>query len=145
MTTTDQLANVIQLATRQTDWRLHPSPGRWQTHPAARTFQALRILVNRELGNLGNLLRILPNCLQSGGKAVMISFHSGEDRLVKGAFSDGRHRGDYDSVAEDVIRSYFTERDDNPRARSAKLRWARRGGRNVVGNSHESSTFLEGN
>src|SRR5262245_25079999 len=89
---TNQLARLIQLASGQSKWRLHPRPGKWTTHPAAKTFQALRIMVNREFGNLGNLLRVLPDCLAPGGRAAVISFHSGEDRLVKAAFSEGRDR-----------------------------------------------------
>src|SRR5688572_33179366 len=58
-------------------------------HPAARTFQALRILVNREMANLDRLLAVIPQCLNPGGVAALISFHSGEDRRVKAAFRDG--------------------------------------------------------
>jgi 16S rRNA (cytosine1402-N4)-methyltransferase len=122
---TTQLAKIIQEAVGGTDWRLHPQPGKWNIHPASRTFQALRILVNRELGNLGNLLRVLPHCLRPGGTAAIISFHSGEDRLVKNAFRDGLRGGIYREIAEDPVRPRFTERRNNPRSRSAKLRWAK--------------------
>ena len=91
-------------------------------------FQALRILVNRELANLEQLLRVLPQLLKSGRRAAIISFHSGEDRLVKAAFRDGLRTGLYDAVSEEPIRAKFAERTANPRSRSAKLRWARRGG-----------------
>ena len=107
-------------------WKLHPARGKWILHPAARTFQALRILVNRELANLEHLLRVLPVVLRPGGQATIISFHSGEDRLVKNAFRAGLHAGVYDAISLDPIRAGFTERTGNPRARSAKLRWARR-------------------
>ncbi len=107
-------------------WRLHPSPGRWNLHPAARTFQALRILVNRELANLTQLLRVLPDLLEPGGRAAIISFHSGEDRLVKAAFREGLHKGIYESISPEPIRPTPEERQTNPRSRSAKLRWARR-------------------
>src|SRR4029077_11236909 len=80
---TRELVDLILRATGQTGWRLHPSAGRWNLHPAARTFQALRILVNRELANLEYLLKILPSLLKPGAKAAIITFHSGEDRLVK--------------------------------------------------------------
>jgi 16S rRNA (cytosine1402-N4)-methyltransferase len=110
------------------DWRLHPAPGRWNLHPAARTFQALRILVNRELANLEQLLRVLPACLRPGGRAAVISFHSGEDRLVKAAFRDGLRAGLYEAVSPEPVRAAWGERQDNPRSRSAKLRWARRAG-----------------
>lgn len=123
---TGELAQVIMAATRQTDWRLHPRPGQWNIHPAARTFQALRLLVNRELPNLQALLRALPHCLQPGGRAAIISFHSGEDRLVKAAFRDGRQSGLYAEIAEEPLRPSSEERFQNPRSRSAKLRWARR-------------------
>ncbi len=105
-------------------WRLHPAPGRWNLHPAARTFQALRILVNRELNNLEALLRHLPSCLREGGRAALISFHSGEDRLVKAAFRDGERLGQYREVSPDPVRAAPQERLVNPRSRSAKLRCA---------------------
>ena len=100
----------------------------WQqkVRPAARVFQALRILVNRELANLAELLRVLPEVLAAGGRAAVISFHSGEDRLVKQAFRDGLRAGVYDAVSDDPVRPAFEERRDNPRSRSAKLRWARK-------------------
>jgi 16S rRNA (cytosine1402-N4)-methyltransferase len=123
---TSELARVIMAATRQEQWRLHPSRGRWNLHPAARTFQALRILVNRELSNLESLLRQLPSCLAAGGRAALISFHSGEDRLVKNALRTGLQRGDYSAIADEPIRATPEERLDNPRSRSAKLRWLRR-------------------
>jgi 16S rRNA (cytosine1402-N4)-methyltransferase len=107
-------------------WQLRPSRDRWQTHPAARTFQALRILVNRELANLTQLLRVLPDVLRPGGVAAVISFHSGEDRLVKVAFRDGLRGGVYSEAADEAERASQPERFANPRSRSAKLRWARR-------------------
>ena len=94
--------------------------------PATRVFQSLRILVNRELANLTHLLRILPTILKPGGVAAIISFHSGEDRLVKTAFRDGFRAGVYSAVSGDAIRPTFEERRANPRSRSAKLRWAKR-------------------
>jgi 16S rRNA (cytosine1402-N4)-methyltransferase len=107
-------------------WRLRPGPGRWETHPAARTFQALRILVNRELANLEQLLRVLPQVLRSGATAAIISFHSGEDRRVKTALRQGLHAGTYQAISPEPIRAGFQEKTANPRSRSAKLRWARR-------------------
>lgn len=105
-----------------------PTVRQQQIRPAARVFQALRILVNRELANLQELLRVLPWCLRSGGRAAIISFHSGEDRLVKTAFKEGLRAGVYERVSEEPIRPTFGERMENPRARSAKLRWAVRAG-----------------
>jgi 16S rRNA (cytosine1402-N4)-methyltransferase len=122
---TSDVARVLLEASRGKGWRLHPAPGKWNLHPAARTFQVLRILVNRELANLEQLLRVLPHCLRPRGRAAVISFHSGEDRLVKAAFRDGRHASVYAAVSEEPVRASFAERTDNPRARSAKLRWAR--------------------
>ena len=95
-------------------------------HPAARTFQALRILTNREMGNLENLLRVLPQCLKTGGVACIISFHSGEDRRVKEAFKTGLASGAYAEISEEAMRADEEEVQLNPRSRSAKLRWARR-------------------
>jgi 16S rRNA (cytosine1402-N4)-methyltransferase len=123
---TGELARVIVEATRPGGWRLHPTPGKWDLHPAARTFQALRILVNRELGNLEALLRALPAFLAPGGRAALISFHSGEDRLVKAAFRDGERVGLYDRLSPEPVRASWDERTANPRSRSAKLRWAER-------------------
>jgi 16S rRNA (cytosine1402-N4)-methyltransferase len=126
LTRTAQLARVIQESAGARAWRLHPAPGQWNLHPAARTFQALRILVNRELGNLEQLLRVLPGLLRPGGRSALISFHSGEDRLVKNAFRAGARAGLYEAVAPDPVRAGGAERAANPRSRSAKLRWARR-------------------
>jgi 16S rRNA (cytosine1402-N4)-methyltransferase len=94
--------------------------------PATRVFQALRILVNRELANLQHLLRMIPTLLKPGGVAAIISFHSGEDRIVKTAFRDGLRTGVYQNITPDAIRPEFEERRSNPRSRSAKLRWAQK-------------------
>jgi 16S rRNA (cytosine1402-N4)-methyltransferase len=120
------IVEAVQSERRGRAWRLHPAPNRWETHPAARTFQALRILVNRELANLAQLLRVLPSLLRPGGRAALISFHSGEDRLVKASFRDGQREGAYSAISAEPIRASFAERTANPRSRSAKLRWARR-------------------
>ena len=96
ITTTDQLCAIVCEAR---DFTLQRAAGA-KLHPAARTFQALRILVNRELANLDRLLAVLPDCLAPGGVAAIISFHSGEDRRVKAAFRDGRERGVYAEVVE---------------------------------------------
>lgn len=89
-----------------------------------RTFQALRIAVNREFTALEALLRALPRCLAPGGRVVVLTFHSGEDRRVKKAFQAGSRDGTYASVARDVIRSSIEETRANRRASAAKLRWA---------------------
>jgi 16S rRNA (cytosine1402-N4)-methyltransferase len=93
-------------------------------HPAALVFQALRILVNDELGCLRELLRAAPYCLRPGGRIGIISFHSGEDRLVKHSFRDGVRGGVYQSAAEDAIVPQREEINSNPRSASAKFRWA---------------------
>jgi 16S rRNA (cytosine1402-N4)-methyltransferase len=93
-----------------------------------RTFQALRIAVNDEFAALDALLRSLPFCLAPGGRVVVITFHSGEDRRVKKAFQAGRRAGVYADVADEVIRSSKAETFANRRASSAKLRWAARAG-----------------
>ena len=86
----------------------------------------LRIQVNRELANLQHLLRMVPAILNPGGVAAIISFHSGEDRLVKAAFREGLRGGVYEITSREAIRPSFEERRANPRSRSAKLRWAQK-------------------
>ena len=89
-----------------------------------RTFQALRIDVNSEYEVLYAFLEKLPGVLNSGGRAAVLTFHSGEDRMVKKAFQQYRREGIYADVAGEVIRPSSQECFQNPRARSAKLRWA---------------------
>lgn len=89
-----------------------------------RVFQALRIAVNDEFGALDALLRSLPSCLKPGGRAAILTFHSGEDRRVKTAFKDGLNDGTYAAISDDVIRASPEERFANPRSSSAKLRFA---------------------
>ena len=90
-----------------------------------RTFQALRIAVNDEFAALDALLRALPASLRPGGRAVFITFHSGEDRRVKQAFRSGLRAGLYrDVAAREVVRPSMEETRANRRSTSAKLRWA---------------------
>ncbi len=89
-----------------------------------RCFQALRIAINNEFGVLDSFLEKLPDALSSGGKVAILSFHSGEDRRVKKAFQSFYRQGIYSAVAPDLIRPSAKEVGGNPRARSAKLRWA---------------------
>ncbi|HUR35754.1 MAG TPA: 16S rRNA (cytosine(1402)-N(4))-methyltransferase RsmH [Vicinamibacterales bacterium] len=91
-----------------------------------RTFQALRVAVNREFSNLEALLEALPRCLAPGGRVAIITFHSGEDRRVKKAFRTGLRAGIYSSIATKVVRSSRDETFSNRRAAAAKLRWAER-------------------
>ena len=89
-----------------------------------RTFQALRIDVNQEYEVLYEFLEKLPGVLAPGGRVAILTFHSGEDRLVKKSFKRFLKEGEYAEIAKDVIRPSQEERVKNPRARSTKLRWA---------------------
>jgi len=93
-------------------------------HPATRTFQALRIFVNRELEDLKVLLSAAPGILKPGGRVVIISFHSLEDRIVKDAFRDGARDKYFSVLTKKPVMATEEESDRNPRARSAKLRAA---------------------
>src|SRR5208282_4147861 len=90
-----------------------------------RVFQALRIAVNDEFSALESLLRQLPACLNPGGRAAILTFHSGEDRRVKKAFTAALKAGAFDAIAQEVVRPGASERHSNPRSAPAKLRWAR--------------------
>ena len=118
---TAHLAEVISAAARpmnQAERRIHP---------ATRTFQALRIFVNRELDDLKALLAVAPELLKPGGRIVVISFHSLEDRIVKDAFREGSNQDRYYRVlTKKPVTASEEESDRNPRARSAKLRAAER-------------------
>lgn len=92
-------------------------------HPATRTFQALRIAVNQELGSLEKFLAVAPDWLAPEGKIGLISFHSLEDRIVKHSLREDER---LKVLTKKPIISTDTEVDRNPRARSAKLRWAMR-------------------
>lgn len=89
-----------------------------------RTFQALRIDVNSEFEVLGAFLEKLPHVLASGARVAILSFHSGEDRLVKQSFKQFLRDGFYSEIATDVIRPTAEECSRNSRARSTKMRWA---------------------
>mmetsp|Transcript_20888 Transcript_20888/g.34968 ORF Transcript_20888/g.34968 Transcript_20888/m.34968 type:complete len:406 (-) Transcript_20888:228-1445(-) len=91
-----------------------------------RVFQAIRIAVNDEFGKLDSLLRVLPFVLKPGGRAAILTFHSGEDRRVKLAFKEGLRSGVYSDIAKDIIRPSWDEQKANSRSKSAKLRWAQR-------------------
>jgi 16S rRNA (cytosine1402-N4)-methyltransferase len=94
-------------------------------HPATRTFQALRIFVNRELDDLTALMNAAPRILKPGGRVVVISFHSLEDRIVKDAFRQAGNKYKYFRVlTKKPVTASEEEQDRNPRARSAKMRAA---------------------
>jgi 16S rRNA (cytosine1402-N4)-methyltransferase len=118
---TAHLADVISAAARpmnQAERRIHP---------ATRTFQALRIFVNRELDDLKAMLAAAPQILKPGGRIIVISFHSLEDRIVKDAFRDGAMKDMYYRIlTKKPVTASEQESDRNPRARSAKLRAAER-------------------
>lgn len=117
LNTTDELAEVVKQAYR----------GKWsKTHPATRTFQAIRIAINDELGQLERTLPLLPQLLRPEGRVAIISFHSLEDRLVKRFFKEQAEAG-YEAELMLLTKhpiSGATEDVHNPRARSAKLRAA---------------------
>ncbi len=121
VTTTARLAEAIREALAPLPARVRAEEG---TAPLSRVFQALRIAVNEEFTALDAFLAALPSCLAPGGRAAILTFHSGEDRRVKQAFRDGERAGLYASVAREVIRAGPEERRANPRASAAKLRWA---------------------
>ncbi len=89
-----------------------------------RVFQALRIEVNNEFEALDQLLHSIPECLKSGGRVAILSFHSGEDRRVKKSFKGFVEQGIYSECVRRPVRPSFQEKYDNPRSSSAKLRWA---------------------
>ena len=95
-----------------------------QENSTRRVFQALRIAVNDEFAALDALLRALPDVLKAGGRAVILSFHSGEDRRVKKSFESGLRAGLYCDIARQLVRPTALERNANPRSAPAKLRWA---------------------
>ncbi len=95
---------------------------RGRIHPATRTFQALRIYVNDELGNLEKLLNNLPKILKAKGRAAIISFHSLEDRLVKNAFRELKTKKIAEILTKKPITPTIEEIRQNPRSRSAKMR-----------------------
>ena len=112
---TDELARIVAQA--------YPAPARFgRIHPATRTFQALRMAVNDELGALTALLGSLEGLLNTNGRAVVISFHSLEDRLVKHTYLSGKRHDIWTVLTKKPVRPSPEEVADNPRARSAKLR-----------------------
>jgi 16S rRNA (cytosine1402-N4)-methyltransferase len=116
--TTAQLAEIVSAAARPMK--------RGRIHPATRTFQALRIFVNRELDDLRAVLEAAPRILIPGGRLVIISFHSLEDRIVKDALREGAKQSHYKLLTKKPVTPGQEEIDRNPRARSAKLRAAER-------------------
>nr|WP_325382497.1 16S rRNA (cytosine(1402)-N(4))-methyltransferase RsmH [Edaphobacter sp.] len=116
ITTTAELARVVSAAA--------PSMKGDKIHPATRTFQALRIRVNDELGEIRTLLKSAPSLLKPGGRLVLISFHSLEDRLVKDAFREAGRDKVFEVLTKKPVVAGEQEELRNPRARSAKMRAA---------------------
>jgi len=115
---TAHLATVVAGARKQ--W------GRQRLHPATKTFLALRIAVNREMEELGQFLTRTPAALHSGGRLVVLSYHSREDRIVKHALQEAERQGTLKVLTRHVIQPTEEEKAANPRSRSAKLRCAER-------------------
>jgi 16S rRNA (cytosine1402-N4)-methyltransferase len=118
ITTTAELARVVSAVAP-------PIKGE-KIHPATRTFQALRIRVNDELQEIQSLLKSAGSLLKPGGRLVLISFHSLEDRLVKDALRDGAKAGQFELLTKKPVVATEQESLRNPRSRSAKLRAASR-------------------
>jgi 16S rRNA (cytosine1402-N4)-methyltransferase len=121
ITRTSELADIVKSA-------VPPQARYGRIHPATRVFQALRIAVNDELGALRDVLAALPDVLKPGARAVIISFHSLEDRLVKHAFLEGARAGTWTVLTKKPVTASDDEIERNPRARSAKLRAIMRDG-----------------
>lgn len=113
ITTTKQLADIVYHA-------VPVAYKKGKIHPATKTFQAIRMAVNDEVGALQELLVSLPKVLSIGGRVGFISFHSVEDRLVKNYFRD--HKDEWIAVTKKPLPPSLAEQKENPRSRSAKLR-----------------------
>jgi 16S rRNA (cytosine1402-N4)-methyltransferase len=100
--------------------------GRQRLHPATKTFLALRIAVNREEEELEQFLSRAPATISPGGRWVMLSYHSLEDRQVKHAFQRLAREGQFEILTKKIIEPTLDEIRDNPRARSAKMRVAQK-------------------
>ena len=120
VTTTGQLAQIVRSAA--------PAMKQDRIHPATRTFQALRIYVNRELDEIRALMEAAPKLLKPSGRLAVISFHSLEDRIVKDSLREGARKGIWTILTKKPVTASDEEMDRNPRSRSAKLRAAERAG-----------------
>jgi len=118
VTTTGQLARLVATAA--------PAMKSDRIHPATRTFQALRIYVNRELDEIRALLEAAPALLKPSGRLVVISFHSLEDRIAKDSLREGAHTGIWEILTKKPVTAGEEEMNRNPRSRSAKMRAAQK-------------------
>ena len=116
VSTTGQLSRIVASAA--------PSMKHEKIHPATRTFQALRIYVNRELDEIRALLEAAPKLLKPSGRLVVISFHSLEDRIAKDILREYAHKGIFELLTKKPVTAGEQEVDRNPRSRSAKMRAA---------------------
>jgi 16S rRNA (cytosine1402-N4)-methyltransferase len=142
--TTIELANRVReiarpLIEKQNNWNSGQQLGKNQAKKLksqldstiARVMQAMRIEINGEFHVLDKLLDELPTILSPGGRVVMLTFHSGEDRRVKKSFKSGFNSGIYSAWSRDVVRPTNEEKRDNPRSSCCKLRWAIRSDQNA--------------
>jgi 16S rRNA (cytosine1402-N4)-methyltransferase len=118
ISTTGQLSRIVASAA--------PAMKQDKIHPATRTFQALRIYVNRELDEIRELLEAAPSLLKPSGRLVVISFHSLEDRIAKDILREYAHKGIMQALTKKPVTASEEETDRNPRSRSAKLRAAQK-------------------
>ena len=116
VTTTGQLARIVAAAA--------PAMKQDRIHPATRTFQGIRIYVNRELEEIKALMEAAPKLLKPSGRLAVISFHSLEDRIVKDSLREGAQKGIWEILTKKPVTASDEEIERNPRARSAKLRAA---------------------
>jgi 16S rRNA (cytosine1402-N4)-methyltransferase len=114
VTTTGQLSRIVTSAA--------PAMKQAHLHPATRTFQALRIYVNRELEEISALLEAAPKLLKPSARLVVISFHSLEDRIAKDSLREGAREGIWEILTKKPVTAGEEELERNPRSRSAKLR-----------------------
>ena len=118
ITSTSELARIVASTA--------PAMKNDRIHPATRTFQALRIYVNRELDEIHALLEAAPKLLKSSARLVVISFHSLEDRIAKDSLREGARQGIWEILTKKPVTAGEDEIERNPRSRSAKLRAAER-------------------
>ena len=122
VTTTGQLARIVASAVPAMKGAMKHD----RIHPATRTFQAIRIVVNRELDEIRDLLEAAPGLLKPSGRLVVISFHSLEDRIAKDSLREGAQKGIWEILTKKPVIAGEEEVERNPRSRSAKLRAAER-------------------